>query len=313
MATVASPAPPLPRLAWPWRRAFQTGSQLRIEVLHLTDPVCPWAYSFEPTLRALEARYGDQLRFRSAMIGLAEPLEEEAARAPALRREIARAFLGFRRFGMPIAPHLRERSFGSEPSCRLVTAAALQDPLLGEAALRALRLATFTTDLTLDEDAALAAVAATVAGLDAERAVDELRSSAVSAAYERDWKLAREPAAAALTLGRAAGTERYAAPTLILRNESCQEVVVPGFQPLEAVEVALVNLEPRLQRLPVPALAELIEHYPAGLTSQEAARLLADGTEEVDRAATERKLLALAAEGSVTRTELADDALWAPT
>ena len=30
-----------------------------VEALHFTDPSCPWAYSAEPFMRALEYRYGD--------------------------------------------------------------------------------------------------------------------------------------------------------------------------------------------------------------------------------------------------------------
>ena len=43
-----------------------------VEVLHYTDPACPWAYSAEPFLRALEWRYGDRLAWRHVMIGLTE-------------------------------------------------------------------------------------------------------------------------------------------------------------------------------------------------------------------------------------------------
>ncbi len=73
-----SPHPPT--LATPWRRPFQTGSDVRVTVTHVTDPLCPWAYSFEPVLRALEARYGDQLRFTTTLIGLVSSVEESLAR-----------------------------------------------------------------------------------------------------------------------------------------------------------------------------------------------------------------------------------------
>jgi hypothetical protein len=85
---------------------------------------------------------------------------------------------------------------------------------------------------------------------------------------------------------------------------------VPGFQPFEAVDVALLNLEPNLRRLPVPALEDLLAAYPGGLASQVVARVLADTTDPVDRPAAERALTALVAAGRARRTPLGDDALW---
>jgi hypothetical protein len=71
-----------------------------------------------------------------------------------------------------------------------------------------------------------------------------------------------------------------------------------------------MNLEPRLARLPVPELPNLLAGYPGGLTSQEVARALADTTAPVDRPAAEAALTRLAARGVVRRTALGDDALW---
>jgi hypothetical protein len=85
---------------------------------------------------------------------------------------------------------------------------------------------------------------------------------------------------------------------------------VPGFQPFEAADVALMNLEPRLRRLPPPALDELLAAYPAGLTSQEVARVLADTTAPVVRLAAEQQLTAMVAAGRARRVALGDDALW---
>ena len=45
---------------------------MSIDVVHYTDPGCPWAYSTEPFVRALEWRYGDGLNWRTCLIGLAE-------------------------------------------------------------------------------------------------------------------------------------------------------------------------------------------------------------------------------------------------
>ena len=163
----------LPSIAVPWRLPAQTGSSARVTVTHVTDPLCPWAYSFEPAMRALECRYGDQLELRTVLIGLVEDPEQLAERGFTPERGALSA-LSFRRLGMPMSPHVRERMIASAPACRLVKAAALQGEEFAEATLRALRLAVFTTPLLLDEPEALEAVARTIDGLDTERALGDL-------------------------------------------------------------------------------------------------------------------------------------------
>ena len=72
------------------------------KLIHYTDAACPWAYNFEPALRALEARYGDQLSVRTVMIGLSESHEEYEARGyTAEGTSLSRR--RFRWRGMPMA------------------------------------------------------------------------------------------------------------------------------------------------------------------------------------------------------------------
>jgi predicted DsbA family dithiol-disulfide isomerase len=296
----------------PWRRPPEAGSQVGVSVTHVTDPLCPWAYSFEPVLRAVEARYGDQLAVRTVLIGLVSTVEESLRRGSTAEGRALTA-QRFRRFGMPITPHVRERVIASAPACRLVKAAALQGEALADALLRGLRLAWYTTDLLLDTTDALAAVAAAVEGLDVARALAAMDGVSATEAYAADRAEARTPRPEAIALRRTAssdGAERHTAPTLILRAGDGRTAVVPGFQPFEAVDVALMNLEPRLVRLPVPELPDLFVAYPGGLTSQEVARVLADTTAPVDRSAAEAALTRLAARGAARRTALGDDALW---
>ena len=134
---------------------------------------------------------------------------------------------------------------------------------------------------------------ASVDGLDGSAALADRDTPAVRVAYAADRHEARTPHTVAIALGRTAdsdGAERHTAPTLILRAQDGRVAVVPGFQPFEAADVALMNLEPRLRRLAPPALEDLLAAYPAGLTSQEVARVLADTTAPVDRAGTEQAL-----------------------
>jgi predicted DsbA family dithiol-disulfide isomerase len=278
----------------------------------VTDPLCPWAYAFEPAMRTLEARYGDQLEFRTVLIGLVSTVEESLARGSSPKGRALTA-LRFRRFGMPIIPHLRERVIASAPACLLIKAAALQGAHLADAVLRALRLAWYTTDLLLDTDDALAAVCDSVQGLDTGQALSDSRCQRVLAAYEADRLEARTPHPAASALRRTAnsdGAERHTAPTLLFTAEDGHSVVVPGFQPFEAYDVALMNLERSLVRRPPPDLNELLATYPGGLTSQEVARVLADTTATIDRQATEHELTHLAATGRALRVAVGDDALW---
>jgi hypothetical protein len=217
---------------------------------------------------------------------------------------------------MPITRHVRERVIASAPACRLIKTAGRQSLAAAERTLRLLRLAWYTTPLLLDADEALTQIAERVEGLDVERVLADMHDDEVDETYRADRAEARSPSPVALAVRRTArsdGPEHYTAPTLVLSAAEGRTAVVPGFQPLKAAEVTLMNLEPRLQRLLPPEPAELLRTYPGGLTSQEVARMLADTTIAPDRAAAEvalTALTALAANGRARRRPLADDALW---
>ena len=74
------------------------------------------------------------------------------------------------------------------------------------------------------------------------------------------------------------------------------QLVAGGFQPVEAYDVLVANLDPTLHREPPPETpAPLLERFPDGLTTQEVAALMAHGNDEPDRAAAEAALLELVA------------------
>ncbi len=283
-----------------------------MSVTHVTDFACPWAYSFEPAMRAIEARYGDQLELRTVVIGLSRDPEALVQRGFTAER-MALVALHFGSLGMPFAPHVRERVTVSEPACRLVKAAGLQGPEFEEAVARALRLAQFNTPLLLDDATALEILCESIEGLDVTRVMSDLEGPEAEGAYRADYEESRNPSPIAVALRRTAnsdGRERYTAPSLILTASDGRTAVVPGFQPFEAIDVALMNLEPGLTRLAVPELEDLLALYPGGLTSQEVARVLADTTTVPDRPGAEAALTHLVATGSARRTPLGDDALW---
>src|SRR5947209_19974285 len=133
-----------------------------VEAIHFTDPSCPWAYSSEPFMRALEWRFGEHLRWRTVMIGLSEDTSgaERRGLTPASR---ATSWLAYsERYGMPVLGEARTRLLYSARACRAVVSARMQSPVLADRLLRRIRLAWFTSTLLLDEDAVLFELAAAV-------------------------------------------------------------------------------------------------------------------------------------------------------
>lgn len=278
-----------------------------------SDPACPWAYSAIPALRVLDWRYGDQLDWRLVLIGLTEDASQYVARGyTPLRGALGQ--LHFRRYGMPFAPEPKERISATGRACRAVVAARLSRPGDEWRAFRALQLANFTTSLLLDDDAQLAAVLGAVPDLDGEAIVSQIDAPEVTEAYEQDRAEARAAAGSAAELqGKTAASDgpvRFTAPSVVFDRDG-QQLVAGGFQPIEAYDVLVANLDPELVREPVPETPQpLLERFPEGLTTQEVAALMTDGNDAVDRAAAERSLLELVAAGVASRRILGDDALW---
>jgi predicted DsbA family dithiol-disulfide isomerase len=284
-----------------------------IQATLYSDPACPWAYSEVPALRVLEWRYGSQLRWRLVLIGLTEDASQYVARGyTPLRGALGQ--LRFRRYGMPFAPQPKERVSATARACRAVVAARLNRSGDEWCVFRALQLANFTTPLLLDDDAQLATVLRTVPGLDAEAIVSRLDDREVTEAYERDRAEARTAAGSAAALqGKTATTDgpvRFTAPSVTFERNG-QRVVAGGFQPIEAYDVLVANLDPELEREPVPDTPRpLLERFPEGLTTQEVAALMARGNDAPDREAAEEALLELVGAGAAIRRPLGDDALW---
>jgi predicted DsbA family dithiol-disulfide isomerase len=278
-----------------------------------SDPACPWAYSESPALRVLEWRYGDQLDWRLVLIGLSE----DASRYQSHGYTPLRGALGhlkFRRYGMPFSPSPKERMSATARACRAVVAARLAEPGSEWRVFRALQLANFTTPLLLDDDAQLADVLRGGSVLDADAIIASLDDPEVTVAYQRDRAEARRAAGSPSELqGKTASSEgpvRYTAPSVVFELAG-RRLEAGGFQPVEAYDVLVANLDPHLERKPVPdSPAPLLEHFSDGVTTQEVAALLADGNDAPDRDQAEAALLALVAAGDAVRTPLGDDALW---
>ena len=281
-----------------------------------SDAGCPWAYSAVPALRVLEWRYGDQLEWRLVLIGLTERAEQYVERGYTPLGSARGYASRFRLYGMPIAPEPRARMVGTGRACRAVAAARILAPGSEWAVFRALQFGWFTTTLLLDEDGAIGEAIAGVPGIDPVAIVGALDREDVVEAYERDRAEARTAAGSPTEFqGKSAATDgpvRYTAPSVIFERGQTR-LEAGGFQPVEAYDVVIANLDPTLRREPPPETPEpLLERFPEGLTTQEVAACLAQGNDPPDRPAAESALLELVADGKGRRTALGDDALWSP-
>lgn len=317
-----------------------------IEVACFSDPGCPWAYSALPAHAVLRWRYGSQLRWRMVMIGLAED-PERYVRAGYTPARAVQGWIRFReRYGMPFATQPRARVIATSRACRAVIATRLIAPGLEQEAFRALQFAWFTTSLLLDEDEGIGCALAKVEGLDAAAIVKRLDEPAIIGAYQADKELARAAGGSPTEFqGKARQTDgpvRYSAPSLVFSNAKPRgaggggvgrgfgdgsagvsagapatgpaRVEAGGFQPVEAYDVLIANLDPGLEREPPPEDPLLaLARFPHGLVTQEVASIMAANNEPPDRGAAERALIELVASGRVSRTPLGDDALWTAT
>jgi protein-disulfide isomerase-like protein with CxxC motif len=286
-----------------------------VQVAHITDPGCPFAYGGEAMVSALRWRFGDQLEWRIVTIGLAEDPAQYESRGYSAER-MTQGWLGFRYTGMPFTVIPRSRVTATGRACRVIVAARLESPDLARRILRALHFGWFTTGLLLDETDALAAVLETVPGADAKALVARIDDPDVEEAYQRDRAEARSAAgSAAWSQGRTAATdgdERYTAPTVIFES-SGKRLEAGGRQSLDVYDAILANLDPTLERRPpAPDALAAVEAFEHGLTTREVAMIMAPHNADPDDVAAARELIHYAAEGAIGCVALGDDALWVP-
>ncbi len=287
-------------------------SYMALAVTCYSDPGCPWAYSASPALAVLRWRYGAQLSWRLVTIGLTERRAQYERGYTPVRA--ARGYRAFRRYGMPFATQPRSRMMATARACRTVVATRLRDPQRELEVFRALQFAWFTTALLLDEDSGLTAALERVDGLDVGAILAALDGEAVSVAYEADRSEARSAEGGPTHFqGRAAQTDgavRYTAPSLIFEADG-RRLEGGGFQPVEAYDVLVANLDTSLERREPPEdPLDALHALPAGLVTQEVAAVMAHNNEVPDHAAAEDALIELAGDGRVRRVPMGDDALW---
>ena len=294
--------------------ASRYADAMSISVVHHTDPGCPWAYSAEPHLRALEWRYGDGLEWRTVLIGLTESAEQYVARGYT-GDQMTKWNIEFRnRFRMPYSTDLREGPAGTGMACRLVVSARLQGYVAGEALLRALRFSWFTNPRRHDSLEVLEPVVRSVSGIDTDAVLAGLDDPEVEALYQADRAEARSVAPPASAQGKTAqtdGPERYTAPSLVFEHDG-RTLVAAGWQSLAAYDVCIANLDPTLTQRGPAGPDETLPAFPRGLVTCEVALLMCARNDDPNLAVAEQALVDLVAAGKARRVALGNDALWLP-
>ncbi len=286
-----------------------------IDITFISDPGCPWGYSASPSLAALQWRYGPRLRWRLVTIGLAEDasLYEERGYDPVM---MADRMEMFRQFGMPFTQGPRARLTGTGRACRALHAVRRLSPGDEITAFRALQLGWFTTRMLMDEDTNIAAALERVPGLDVPEVMATIDTPEVEASYQADRAEARTAAGSPTEFqGKAANTDgavRYTAPSLIFRCAD-RSLEAGGFQPMEAYDVLVANLDPTGSRRGVPddRPEEVLAEFPLGLTTQEVAEVMRTDIEQpLDRRAAAQMLIRAVGRGTVAVEPIGDDGLW---
>jgi len=285
-----------------------------IAVIHASDPGCPWAYSAAPHHAVLHWRYGAQLDWRLALIGLSERAADYDARGytPASG---ARGYLSFRRFGMPFDTQPRERNMATGRACRAIVAARLLDTDAELPVFRALQLARFTTTTLFDTDAGIRSALARVPQVDADAVIAGIEDPVTEAAYQADRALVRTAAGSPTEFqGKTAnsdGAVRYTAPSLLFEHRDGRRLEAGGFQPVEAYDVVIANLDPALERRPPGEdVLEILRAFPYALTTREVAAVMAPHLTAPDDAKAEEALIEGAASGAIRRETIGGGELW---
>ena len=306
----------LRRLTAPGGRLASRGAM--IDVTHFTDPGCPWAYSASPALTTLRWRFGDGLRWRLVTIGLAEDraLYEARGYSPATMATGWRRI--FARYGMPLAFTPKADVSATSPGCRAIVATRLDAPGRETEVLRALQFRELHDDRPARGPEMLRAALARVPGLDADALVARIDDADVRAAYEADRAAARTAAGSPTEAqGRAFnsdGAVRYTAPSLVFTTDDGRSLEAGGFQPLEAYDVVVANLDPTLaRRAPAEDPVEVLAAFEHPLATAEIVATMVPHLGVPDPVGVELALIAAVADGRALRIGAGNSALWALT
>lgn len=114
--------------------------------------------------------------------------------------------------------------------------------------------------------------------------------------------------------GKAANTDgavHHTAPSLIFTHDSGESLEAGGFQPIEAYDVCIANLDPTLdRRAAADDPVEAIETVGYALTSAEVAAVMAPHLTPPDVSAAEAMLIDAAEAGRLRGEPMASSTLW---
>ena len=290
-----------------------------LHVTHYSDPHCPWAWSASPALATLRWRYGSQLTWRHVMIGLTESRDVYASRGYSPGQS-ALGYRSFRNRGMPFSTQPRDHLSGTWATCRVVVAARRLAPERELAVFRALQFAQFTTTLDLEDPAGQREAIAWVPGIDPDAVIAAASDPETEELFAADREEARSAAGSPTEFqGKAAqyssdqNQVRYTAPSLRFTTEDARTLEAGGFQPLEAYDVLIANLDTDLERRgPATGAAEVLPEFPDGLSTAEVALIMTPNNAAPDLGAAEDSLITAVSEGTAVRAPFGHDALWLP-
>ncbi len=276
----------------------------KVRVVWYTDPYNVWCWGCEPGVRRLEARYADGVVVEEVMGGLFEdfgPMKEQWSRMSGGRwQDSVLAFLNAvaEHHRMPMdtsgmASHMGDLD-STWPACIAVKAASLQGGAAGHRYLRALREALYIEGRSIHHRDVQIAVAGEIR-LAVPAFTRGLEDGTAEAAFRQDLDRCKERAVTGF-------------PTFELSHGTAS-VRMEGWQPWDAFDEAIQNLDASLHIRPVDATPEevrrLLQRFGRCATLEIAAILgVTDDEAEI-------LLEELEARGSVTRREVGKGLFWA--
>lgn len=227
-----------------------------VDVLYYTDPGCPWSWAAEPALRRLQAEFGDEVRIRYVMGGLAREFKGTG--------ELPHVLDVMADTGMPADPRvwLDRPPASTYPACQAVKAAGEQD--LDGPYLRVVREGLMAGRRTFDTAQTLVDAAREVEGMNVERFEIDLRSHAIAELFAADLDRTRAAAPE-----QHDGRGRVPFPSFELRGEDGHVHGLYGdHRPAPLREAALAaGASPR----PLPGVADALARFGRMATPEVAA------------------------------------------
>lgn len=251
-----------------------------LTVVEFTDPMCPWAWGSEPTMRYLRAAVPGAA-WRRVFGVLFHPGDDPAPDPEAETAWYHRHVQDIAgHTGAPWPARLERVALSSRPSSLAAIAAAWQGGEVADRVLRRLRETFFVLGQPADTaDRVLSAVRG-VPGLDVARLAAEVDAPRTRRAAARDFRECRRPAPEVVGLRaegphpgaakKAEGGTRYAFPTVVFAGPAGR-AVVPGWRPLQAYLDAAERAAPGCVRA-APPFGDLARYR--SLTGPEARLLL---------------------------------------